>query len=231
MPTNLLDRVQLRPLYAKPYARVFEPAWGDVLSVHPDAPGRFALKDGMPAHATRAGCWYISDTLAGALWESVLRNVEPDNDSGVYLDLPKLARSSVQWVEPVGSGEVLRLEPAERRHVVLPSNKLLNRYWDELIGHEIYELTHAAAGLVQLQCLAGGVVLPGISWRSRQANADIVYVLYEPPRIDTGWMPVGDPIQLDRPAGQQLLRETLAASGMFWLNDPIRAGTPPAGAI
>jgi len=113
-------------------------------------------------------------------------------------------------------------------------NQDLNQRWDAILSTTLYELTHAMAGLVQQQCLADvqPAVLPGISFRSRLAPADIVYVMYDPPLDPSEWIVVGTPISLAGVDGQQLLRDVLAGLEMVWLNDPtLSAGTPPAGAI
>lgn len=234
MPSNVLDRVKLLPMAIGQYARVFEPRYGTVLKSNPNATGRLTLKQDMPRGATAAASWYVSETLRAALCESVLRNLDPDDNGGVYLDLAQLAKSSVQWVERLTPGWILRLEPGLRSHVVHSTNHAMNHRWDAMLTDDLYELTHTMAGLVQLQCQAETppVVLPGISFRSRQAQADIVYVLYEPPLNVTEWVAIGTPVPLSSPQGLQLLRDTLAGLQMVWLNDPaVSGGTPPVGAI
>jgi hypothetical protein len=237
-PRRVLDRVVLLPLAVKPYVRIFKPQHGDVLTPTPNvyANGRLSLKGGMPQGVTAADAWYIAETLRGAAWESVLRAVEPDPAGGVELDPDELALSAAQWVEPIGPGVILviRLEPAARRHVIGLRNHQLNRYWDEVLAHEWYEITSTAAGMLQLHCLAEPtpVILPGVSWRSRQADADIVYVFYAPPFDRTQWRALGKPISLGSDEGRQLLRDVLAQDQMVWLNDPgISGGRPPAGAV
>ena len=49
----------------------------------------------MPRGATVAASWYIAETLRAAMLESVLRDVEPDDNGGVYLDLALLATYAV----------------------------------------------------------------------------------------------------------------------------------------
>ncbi len=230
----MLDRVHLCEMAVKQYVRVFQPRYGSVLNSNPEAAGRLARRWDMPRGATSAGSWYIAETLRAALLESVLRDVEPDENGGVYLDLALLAKYSVQWVDRTVPGFVLRLEPGFRRHVVSPRNLALNQRWDAILNTPLYELTHAMAGLVQLQCLAEEppVVLPGISFRSRLAPADIVYVMYDPPLKTSEWAPAGKPIPLLSVEGRQLLRDVLAGLEMVWLNDPaLSGGTPPAGAL
>jgi hypothetical protein len=233
--TKVLDHVRLLPLVAKPYVRVFEPAWGDVLQSNPNANGRLSVKTGMPRGVTSAACLYLSDTIRGAFWETILRDIAPDENGGVYLDAGKLAKCSLQWIELVSTGLVLRLEPAMQRHVIRPDHKDLIRKWDDILATDIYELTHTMAGLVQLQGLAEQpipVVVPGISFRSRQAPADIVYVFYEPPLKRSEWHALGTPISLGSEEGQQLVRDVLAQASMVWLNDPgMSGGSPPAGAL
>lgn len=232
--TRVLDRVTLLPFAAGRYVRVFEPRYGSVLQSNPNATGRLTRKHDMPRGASAAASWYIAETLRAALMESVLRDVEPDDNGGVYLDMAQLAKSSVQWVERSTPGLVLRLEPGLRRHVVHPKSIALNDRWERIIGENLYELTHTMAGLVELQCLAEtpAVIVPGISFRSRVAPADIVYVMYDPPLVSTDWTPIGTPISLASVEGQQLLRDVLAGLEMVWLNDPVKSGgTPPPGAV
>ncbi|MEY2161281.1 RES domain-containing protein [Rhodanobacter sp. FW106-PBR-LB-2-11] len=234
MAHNVLDRVKLLPLVARTYIRVFEPAYGDVLSANPNASGRLSLKQDNPRGATHAASWYIAETLRAAMWETVLRDVDPDDEGGVFLDLRVLAKYAVQSVKLLKPGAVLRLEPAARRHVIAFNNHRLNSEWDHHLTTAIYETTHVMAGLAQLQCRAAdpAVELPGISWRSRQADADLAYVLYVPPCPTPQWAAVDDLVRLDTPAGHQLIRSVLAQDQMVWLNDPgTSGGTPPPGAI
>ncbi|AIF48193.1 hypothetical protein [Dyella japonica] len=234
MPHNVLERVKLLPLIARTYIRVFEPAHGDVLSANPHATGRLSLKQDMPRGATHASSWYIAETLRSAFWESVLRDVDPDDDGGVILDPRVLAKYAVQSVQLLEPASVLRLEPAARRHVIGLNNHRLNSEWDHHLTTAIYETTHVMAGLAQLQCRAANppLDLPGISWRSRQADADLAYVLYVPPRVSAHWAALDDLVLLNTPAGHQLLRSVLAQDQMTWLNDPgTSGGTPPPGAV
>ena len=234
MPSELLDHARLQLLKPGKYARVFEPVWGDVLTANPTASGRFSLKASMPHGATGAAGWYISGTLRGALWESVLRDVDPDNARGVSLDSAQLARTSVQWVQLREPLQVLRLEPTQRRHVISRSSQARDERLEYFCHTPLYEMTHTAAGLLQLQFGAQvpPLPLPGISWRSKQSTNDVVYVLYQPPLDTTLWQPVGKPIKLDSKKGLNLLRTTLAAEDMTWLNDPAGgAAMPPPGAV
>lgn len=234
MSSDLLDHTRLLPLEKKKYARVFEPHWGDVFTTNPMAKGRFSLKDRMPEEARTAAGWYVSDTQSGALWESVLRDVAPDHARGVSLDISKLEANWLQWVSLEIEKQVLRLERPKRRHVIAEANHKGNKSINDLLETDLYPLTHAAAGMLQLQFrnATPSVELPGISWTSRQSASDIVYVLYEPPLDRTEWKAVGSPIQLSSAKGMKILRDTLAKEGMVWLEDPARAGgTPLPGAI
>lgn len=234
MTSAVLDCVALQPLRVGTYVRVFEPRWGDVLTPNPHANGRFSLKDNMPRGVAGAAAWYLSNTVAGALWESVLRDVLPDDDGGVYLDMTLLGKNSLQWVRCVRAGRVLRMEPGMRRHVVSPKNALLNQKWNHWFEEDIYELTHTAAGLVQLQfgSATPPVILPGISWRSRMAAEALVYLMYAPPLVIADFEVMDDPIPLDSPQGLQWIRDALAQVNMYLLNDPAASGgTPIPGAL
>ncbi|HEY4144768.1 hypothetical protein [Pinirhizobacter sp.] len=232
MTDELLDRVKLLTLWPREFARVFQPIYGDVLSVHPDPPGRFALKNDMPRGVIGAGGWYLGDTVDAALWESVLRDVEPDDDGGVYLDRSVLAPYALQWVRIRAKGEILRMEHPARRHVVNASNVRLNAKWDQLVAEDIYPLTHVAAGLVQLQFHFGLMELPGISWRSRQSDAGIVHLFYDPPSNRSDWEMLGIPVPLASDDGIRLIRDALTAANMVLLTDPVlTGGTPDPAAL
>lgn len=224
MATELLERLKLSPLWPGEYVRVFQPKYGDVLGVHPDPPGRFALKDDMPRGVVGAGGWYLGDTANAALWESVLRDVEPDDDGGVYLDRSLLTPYAVQRVQLLNEREILRLESGMRRHIIKASNLRLNDKWDRLCTEDIYELTHTAAGLVQLQFRTKLIDLPAISWRSRQAPAGIVYLIYDPPRDASDWRMLDAPVSLASDAGLRMIRDALAIVNMTLLTDPTSAG-------
>lgn len=234
MTALLLDKVAVQPLHAGNYVRVFEPDWGDVMTTNPNANGRFTLKTDMPRGVVGAASWYISDTVAGALWESVLRDVVPDDNGGVYLDINRLGRYALQAVRCVTPGRVLRMEPGPRRHVIAAGNKLLNQKWNGWFEEDVYELTHTAAGLVQLQFHATdpSTVLPGISWRSRMTADGLVYLLYDPPLVAAHFEPVDSAIALNSPQGLQWIRDTLTQANMVLLNDPAASGgTPDPGAV
>lgn len=81
--TPVLDRVTLLPFAPGRYVEVFEPRYGSVLQSNPNATGRLTRKHDLPRGATAAASWYIAETLCAALMESVLRDVEPDDNGGV----------------------------------------------------------------------------------------------------------------------------------------------------
>ncbi len=236
--SRVLDRIALLPMATGRYVRCFQPAYGDVLTPTPAeyAIYRMVPKSSIPEGVTEVGAIYLAAKLECAAWETVLRDVTPDDAGGVILDPLVLAKYAVQEVELVepSAVHVVRLEPAARRHVIAHTNHRLNQYWNDILEHDWYELTHVAAGLLQLQCLAEPtpVVVPGVSWRSRQADADIVYVLYAPPFDRSAWRPIEKPISLGTEEGYQLLRQVLAKDHMVWLNDPgAGGGMAPPGTV
>lgn len=230
---RVLDHIHLSTMPAGTYFRVFEPAFGDVLSANPHASGRLALKAGLPTDVQPAAAWYLGETQAAALWEVVLRDVAPDNDGGVWLDRRVLAKYQVQAVALAGDTPILRLDPPWRRHVIHPGSPLDAR-WSRLLDTPDYPATHAMAGLVQRQCAAQTppLVLPGFAWPSRQLATARVFLLYDPPMDRNRWTPLDAPIPLDSPQGHTLLRDALSQVEMTWLDDPaLSAGIVPPGAL
>lgn len=230
---KVLDHVQLSSMPAATYFRVFEPAYGDVMTANPYASGRLALKAGLPADVQLAAAWYLGETQAAALWEVVLRDVEPDNDGGVYLDRRVLAKYQVQAVSLTGDTPILRLDPPWRRHVIR-AGSALDAHWNRILDTPHYPATHAMAGLVQRQCATQTppLILPGFAWPSRQIATARVFLLYDPPLDRTRWTALDAPISLDTPQGHTLVRDALSQVEMTWLDDPaLPAGTVPPGAF
>jgi len=201
-------------VYRKPYAPT---------AYNPATKARLALIGG--SHAM----YYVSNTLAGALWESALRDtlVRPDLTCDVqtwalrdyYAVQVRLLRADVPR---------LALEhPLRRQLFALGSVEDLEL--DRLLRTPLHGETHGEAQqLVQDLAAAGVTDLPMLSWSSRQHQASTVYLSYAPPMAAMDWEVVaGTEIPLDDPANDYpAIRAELKRCGFEWTKLATTATAP-----
>ncbi|MDZ4326122.1 MAG: RES domain-containing protein [Pseudomonas sp.] len=180
---------------------------------NPKSTARLALKSG--AHAM----YYFADTLAGALWEAVLRNVEPDEHGQVEISFEDLQHLRAVKIKVVADGIPLLdlTQPTMRRFGLLPDGKpwAVVQGWLQTPDHSA---THeAAAALLANLKAVGCTEMPVLSWPSRQHSASRAFLAYAPPMSDHWWQEVEAPIRLDDPIhGHPKLRDELTACGFSW---------------
>lgn len=162
---------------------------------------------------------YAADSLAGALWETLLRHSQIQPGRIAEFDLSRLdgqvasrirlRRDDLPLLE-LGRPGLLALFPDGNGPEVQAVNRLL--------ATPKHRGTHAEARRLFQDLQAVGVSdMPVLSWPSRQFPRSTVYLAYEPPMDDTWWEELGDPIALDDPdTGHKLLQRELAAHGFTW---------------
>jgi len=197
---------------AEPFWHVYRKPY-EATAYNPVSKARLALVGG--THAM----YYVSNTLAGALWESVLRDtlVRPDLTCDVqtwalrdcYAVQVRLLRTDTPR---------LALEhPLRRQLFDLGSAEDLAV--DHLLRTPIHSDTHSEAQqLVQDLAAAGITDLPMLSWSSRQHQASTVYLSYAPPMDSTDWDVVtGTEVPLDDPAHDYpAIRAEIKRCGFEW---------------
>lgn len=208
-------------LTGEPFWHVYVESYGP-LSGNPRSKARMALVD---THAM----FYVADTLAGALWETVLRYIEPDEDRQVQIrpDLLKgmravqvrLKRDDVPLLE-LGQPGLRALFPIDSAESVAVA---------AMLHDPLHANTHAEARQLHVELSNAGMTeMPVLSWPSRQLSTSTVYLAYEPPMDASWWEVAGPAIALDDALdGHPALHRELARHGFTWTPLATTA-TPPA---
>lgn len=206
---------------AQPFWHVYAEQYGP-LAANPKSEGRLALTG---TH----GMFYAADSLAGALWETVLRYVTPDASRRVSLLADKLAgmravqvvllRDDVNLL-PLGQPELrdmFAIDSAEAREVAA------------ILHDPEHRNTHSAGRRLRDDLNRVGIAeMPVLSWPSRQLSSATVYLAYAPPMDGSWWQVNGTPIRLDDPvSGHQALHQALAPHGFVWT--PLATSATPPG--
>jgi hypothetical protein len=210
------------PIYWHVYHADFAP-----LSANPFSKARLALVDPEGGKKSAFGMFYLASDFAGALWEVVLRYVEPDDARNVRVDIATLAgmravrlrlrRDGVPQLE-LGQPGLRMLFAADSPESVAVAS---------LIAAPDHRTTHAEAAQLREDLMRVGVGdMPVLAWPSRQHNPSTVYLAYAPPMAADWWELVDDPQPLDTPAGHALIRAELERCGFHWV--PLETNATPA---
>lgn len=149
------------------------------LSANPFSKARLALVDPAGGKKSLFGMFYLASDFAGALWEVVLRYVEPDEQRRVRVDVSALAgtravrlrlrRESVPQLE-LGQPGLRVLFPADSAESVAVAG---------LIAEPDHSKTHTEAQQLRDDLVRAGVAnMPVLAWPSRQHNASTVFLAY-----------------------------------------------------
>lgn len=202
---------------ANEFFHVFKRRFGP-LATNPWSEGRFALAPPLPGESSDFGMFYVATSLAGALWEVPLRDVQPDLDRTVALPVVALDELAVVRLELLDPNVPL----IDLRQ---PGLRDLFPDVDSDEAHAIaglcttgnYEATHREAWGLQRELTREGHDMPFLAWGSRMHSGSTVYLGYAPPADESFWRVIDDPVDLDGPAGHELVRRTLADAGFEWV--------------
>lgn len=214
-------RPSLRTLSSEsPFWHVYSSSYGP-LAANPKSKGRLAL---VGTH----GMFYAADRLAGALWETVLREVEPDalrrvtispgSLSGMRAVRLSLLRDDLPLL-PLGQPQLRDLFPADSAEALEVAT---------LLRDPKHSKTHPMARDIEAGlCNHGIAEMPVLSWPSRQFNEATVYLAYTPPMHESWWRVEDAPLELDDPSsGHSAVRDALADAGYAWVPLATDATTP-----
>jgi hypothetical protein len=177
-------------------------------SFNPHANGRFAARTATPARAML----YAGESAAGALWETVLRDVVPQAAPPHDVELPPLNGYQIARLRLLRDADLLDLGRLGVRWIAGADLKLRDRITMLTTVPKYTATHHEAARLLTALPRAGC-----LQWPSKQTGAEIAYVFYEPPLSAKHFAAV-ETIPLDSPAGEQLIDQALARAGMRRLN-------------
>jgi hypothetical protein len=170
--------------------------------------------------------FYTATTLAGALWEVPLRDVEPE-DRMVFIQPEALKGLSVVTLELVQTDVPLMEISQPGLRALFPDRSGPESVEiARLRETEAYEETHEAAWELQSELIHAGHPMPFLTWPSRMHNASTVYLGYQPPMEEAWWNVIDGPTDLDGPEGHEFVRTVLAEAGYTWLSLETDATTP-----
>ncbi len=202
-------------LYREPYGAT---------AANPRSRARFALVD---AAADPHAMFYLATTFDGALWETLLRDVEPDAAGRVRLEVAALAgwrAIELTLVHPHAA--LLDLTQPARRHL-FPLGSAPCLAVDALLRTPDHGATHPEARALRAALKHYGIdTMPALRWTSRQHSASEVYLLFEPPMQSAWFAAASAPVALDTLAGYALIETKLALHGFAWVPGDTLA-TPP----
>ncbi len=218
----------LRTLAVEPvYWHLYNEAYGP-LAANPYSRARLALCHIVEGRASAIGMFYLASDLAGALWETVLRYVEPDPQRHVRVDIDalkgqravrvRLRNDAVPLLE-LGQPGLRALFAADSADSVAVA---------AILANPDHDATHEEARALRQDLARHGIdQMPVLSWPSRQHSASTVYLAYAPPMTDTWWEVEGEPVLLDTAEGYALVRGELARCGYHWDELESDAMPPP----
>jgi hypothetical protein len=195
---------ELWHVYKEPYSPT---------SFNPYANGRFAAREASPPRAML----YAGDTSDGALWETVLRDVVPQEGPPQGVEVPPVTGYHIARLRLKRDSVILNLGRLAVRWIAGCDLKLRDRL-TVLTTVPKYTATHKEAA----KLLAALPRTTGLLWPSKQTGEDGVYVFYEPPLFSDDFAPV-ETIPLDSPAGTLLIDRALARACMHRLDTKILA--------
>jgi hypothetical protein len=204
------------------YWHVFGLEYGPLAS-HPRSTSRFALVRNQPSGVIVRSAFYFAWSREAALWETALRDAQAINGVvSVHPDWTKgrgLARLRLMRPLPI-----IALDHPARR-AVIDVDSVEDQRWHGHLTTNRYRRTYRASAAVDLQCRAADptLPLPGFRWHSRQLQADLVAVMFEPTFDPRDWE-VEQALVLDSDEGQAALGAALARA-----NFALRAGLGSVG--
>lgn len=175
------------------------------------------------------GMLYAGDSLACALWETLLRNAAFGKDRKVIFDLDALQGWHATKIA-LQCDDVLLLELGNPglRGLFPDGDSVEAVAVAHLLGTPSHGLTHKPARLLFDELTAAGLPeMPVLSWPSRQISTETVYLFYAPPMAKDWWVQTGPSQPLGTAEGHALVEAEFAARG-FTL-DPISFGAEVPG--
>lgn len=197
------------------------------LAANPYSQARLALVDPGGARKSEFGMFYFANDLAGALWEVILRYVEPDAARGVRVEPSRLAGMRVVRLR-LRNSQVTQLDLGQPglRMLFLPDSAESVAV-AALLADPDHRNTHTEARELREQLVQCGTHhMPVLAWPSRQHSASTVYLAFDPPMTADWWELIDEPQSLDTLAGHAIIRDELARCGFEWVLDETDA-TPP----
>jgi hypothetical protein len=180
------------------------PSRYDARAFNPRSRGRFAI---LPP--PDRGMFYVGDSSACVLWESILRNLVVERSQPQLVDADLVQGWSLARLRLARDTPILDLRAPHFRN--LSTSPARHTEWQRLavVAERDYGQTHSAA--TELLCRAPRAA--GLCWHSRQIGAQTAYVFYSPP-LTSGDFELIEMIELIRLGGWALIDQALDAAGV-----------------
>ncbi len=199
------------------------------LSTNRFSKARLALVEPSNAKESTFGMFYAASDLSGALWETVLRYVLPNDDGSVRVDTTKLSGMRAVKLELLRRDvPLLELGQPGLRNLFAPDSEESVAVAN-LIADPNHVVTHLEANALLYDLRAVGInEMPVLSWPSRQHSRSTVYLAYDPPMRAGWWRPLSPPVALDDSyVGYALIAHELGRCGFRW--EPLATTATPPG--
>lgn len=196
------------PMPMRDYWHVFREPYG-ALASNPASEARFAL-------TRKLGMFYVAESLAAALWETLLRGIEPDSNGRVSIEADQLRGYRAAKLTLVKDDvHCLHFNTPRAKHL-FPTDSAEMRDLKRLVSSSDHARSRTEAERLYQELLAMSILdMPTLCWQSNQCSSSQAFLLYEPPMKQSWWI-ASDPIKMDTSVGYQALEEELRAHGFLW---------------
>ncbi|MCE4297230.1 hypothetical protein [Xanthomonas hortorum] len=165
------------------------------------------------------GMFYVGDTLNGVLWETVLRDVEPNRRLEVDVDVNQLRdMRAVRLALMEPALPLLDLRQPGLRGLGFGPNTDKAVEVARLIATPDHSATHGEIEAIRKELSGFGMPgMPCLAWVSRQHSGSNVFLCYDPPTKPDNWLIKDNVVALDDPrTGHDLIKKALEEAGFSW---------------
>ncbi len=206
---DLVDKLVTYPLCAHTMVwRTYFDVYGP-LAAHPQPEGRMALVQDVPARNAGRGGLFLASRVGGAIWEVLLRDLQPRNGI-IALPQSALAGRSLVQLRVREDVQLVDLSLPARRNLFINRNAAslhrINTFWNLILASPDHTQSHHAAAELAALATQLGIQLNGFTWLSAQDQSAKVHLLYEPPYAATWLEVVDNPIPLTSADGIRAVR-------------------------
>lgn len=223
---DLVDKLVAYALRARTRVwRTYLDVYGP-LAAHPHPEGRMALVQDVPAGNAGRGGLFLASTASGAIWEVLLRDLQPRNGI-IALPQSALAGRSLVQLRARHAVPLIDLSLPARRALFVErdaaSLQRVNTLWRLILESPDHTQSHHAAAELAALATRLGLRFAGFTWLSSQDQGAKVHLLYAPPYDATGFEVVGIPIPLTSAEGIRAVRRAAQDAHMTLM---LTGGTP-----
>ncbi|WP_323549090.1 RES domain-containing protein [Xanthomonas campestris] len=180
------------------------------MAANPVSEARFSLPG-------KLRMFYVAESLAAAMWETMLRDIAPDDHGRVSIEAHQLRDYRAVRLTLVNAKVAcLHFNNPRARHLFPAKSEEMDDL-KLLVSMADHARSRDEASALRSELLAMGIHdMPALCWQSNQCSSSQAYLLYEPPMTSGWWSPGATPIAMDSANGHLLLSAELLAHGFHW---------------